>query len=162
MSNHSKQMQRLVTQYRAAGEPWPAASRDMAEWAIARGLWKLDRAALAAAAREAAVRSCAEDLSRAMREEYMTDRRGRRVRVKHPVTTRRGTEQYVIWDDIRTAPRAHMEVAFQQRRVQIVGDCRQLKADVDSYNESRPAEPPIQLIFDFTRDLEELEGDAAA
>ena len=50
-----------------------------------------------------------------------------------------------------------MEVAFQQRRQQIVGDCRQLKTDVDSYNENGDLSQPIQMIFDFTEDLAELE-----
>jgi hypothetical protein len=51
-----------------------------------------------------------------------------------------------------------MERAFAQRRKQILGDCRQLKADVDSYNENRRPEEPIQVIFDFTVDLAELEA----
>jgi len=50
-----------------------------------------------------------------------------------------------------------MEVAFQQRRNQIVADCLQLKKDVDSYNENRQPVSPIQMIFDFTEDLTELE-----
>jgi hypothetical protein len=48
-------------------------------------------------------------------------------------------------------------MAFQQRRQQIVGDCRQLKVDCDSYNENNIPAEPIQIIFDFTTDLEELE-----
>jgi len=48
-----------------------------------------------------------------------------------------------------------MELAFRQRRIQIVGDCRQLKNDVDSYNESHEKVPPIPMLFDFTDDLEE-------
>jgi hypothetical protein len=50
-----------------------------------------------------------------------------------------------------------MGIAFQQRRQQIVGDCRQLKSDVDSYNENRNPSSPIQMVFDFTLDLVELE-----
>jgi hypothetical protein len=49
-----------------------------------------------------------------------------------------------------------MELAFAQRRQQIVGDCRQLKTDVDSYNDRHPSERAIQLVFDFTNDLAEL------
>ena len=30
----------------------------------------------------------------------------------------------MLWADVRTAPKRHMEIAFQQRRQQIVGDCR--------------------------------------
>lgn len=80
-----------------------------------------------------------------MREEYITDRRGRRVRAKHPVRTRRGGEQITLWDDIRTAARPHMEMAFQQRRNQIVGECRQLKTDVDSSLLLRPGRNPFNL-----------------
>jgi len=51
-----------------------------------------------------------------------------------------------------------MAIAFQQRRQQIVGDCRQLKTDVDSYNENRNDGVPINLVLDFTQDVEELEA----
>ena len=50
-----------------------------------------------------------------------------------------------------------MEAAFQQRRQQIVSDCRQLKIDVDSYNENHNSGRLIQMVFDFTLDLAELE-----
>ncbi len=51
-----------------------------------------------------------------------------------------------------------MEIAFQQRRQQIVGDCRQLKTDADSFNDNSNPGSPIQMIFDFTDDLAELEA----
>jgi len=101
---------------------------------------------------------CAEQLSRAMREEYIQDPQGRMVRAKHAARVERDGEQLVLWDDIRTADRRHMEIAFKQRRHQIVGDCHQLKIDVDSYNDNGNTEAPIQLIFDFTDDLAELEA----
>ena len=148
MATYTKQMQQLVAQYRLSGEPWPAASRTIADWAIGRGLWELPESALRT--------RCAEDISRAMREEYMTDPQGRRVRVKHPATVTVGGEQMVLWDDIRTASRRHMRISFQQRRRQIVDDCKQLKMDVDSYNDRNPDETPIQMVFDFTMDLAEL------
>ena len=50
-----------------------------------------------------------------------------------------------------------MAAAFQQRRQQVVSDCRQLKVDVDSYNQNQNDGKPIQMIFDFTLDLAELE-----
>ncbi|MCV0424682.1 MAG: hypothetical protein K5905_04360 [Roseibium sp.] len=150
MANYSKQMQKIVSEYRVAGQPWPASSKAIAAWAISTDRWQLGE--------EAAVKKCAEDISRAMREEYTTDPKGRRVRLKHSATVLKGGEQYVLWDDIRTAPRSHMQMAFQQRRNQIFGDCKQLKADVDSYNDSHLAETPIQMIFDFTLDLEEEEA----
>jgi hypothetical protein len=39
----------------------------------------------------------------------------------------------------------------------VLGDCRQLKTDVDSYNQNYSAATPIQMVFDFTDDLAELE-----
>jgi hypothetical protein len=49
-----------------------------------------------------------------------------------------------------------MELAFQQRRQRIVGDCRQLKIDIDSYNANYNASgEPIQIVLDFTDDVTE-------
>ena len=50
-----------------------------------------------------------------------------------------------------------MEVAFTQRREQIVGDCHQLKTDVDVYNDMKKEKPPIQLELNFTDDVAERE-----
>jgi len=61
----------------------------------------------------------------------------------------------MLWDDIRIAPREFMERAFQLRRRQIVGDCKQLKTDVDSFNDNHPEEAPIQLLLDFGDDVAE-------
>ena len=96
-----------------------------------------------------------------MREEYITDKKGRRVRAKHAVTINRDGKQLTLWEDMRTASRRHMDLAFRQRRHQILGDCRQLKADVDSYNEALNPGEPIQIVFDFALDLEEMELAAA-
>jgi hypothetical protein len=71
-----KQMQRIVQDYRDAGQPWPTSSKNMADWAILTGRWEMPVAAIR--------RRCADDIASAMREEYMTDAKGRRVRVLHP------------------------------------------------------------------------------
>lgn len=153
-ASYSAQMQAIVREYRLAGRAWPASSRTIAAWAITTKRWELTESA--------AVGKCAEDLSRAMREEMMTDLRGRRVRTKHPVMIRNEGEQTAFWDDIRTAPRRHMEMSFAQRRNQIVGDCRQLHVDVDSYNDAHSREDPIQIVLDFTNDVAELEASRVA
>ena len=148
---YTEQLQRIVNQYVAAGRPWPATSREVARWALDTGAWQPQPADL--------VNQCADQLSRAMREEYTVDPQGRTVRSKHAARVPDGEgHQMTLWADIRTASPAHMEVAFQQRRQQIVGDCRQLKADVDSFNEN--AKPPtcLQLVLDFTHDVAELEA----
>lgn len=142
---YSKQLQGLVTKYIEAGEIWPATSHEIAAWSLKNRLWAPQKGEV--------INICAEQLSRAMREEYIVDRQGRKVRAKHAARNKQG----VFWDDIRTASREHMQVALQQRRRQIVGDCHQLKLDVDSYNENKNDGTPIQMVFDFTIDLIEME-----
>ena len=76
-------------------------------------------------------------------------------RTKHVATYARNGKQYALWADIRVASRDHMERSFQQRRHGIVGDCRQLKEDVDSYNQNQNKGEVIQLVLDFTDDMAE-------
>jgi hypothetical protein len=66
-------------------------------------------------------------------------------------------EQGWLWDDMRTAPHQFLQMAFQQRRQDIVADCHRLKTDVDSYNDNRNPIEPIQLNLNFTNDVLELE-----
>ena len=58
--------------------------------------------------------------------------------------------------DDPNAPHSHFQKSFAQRRQQIVGDCLQLKTDVDVYNDKVRA-APIQIPLDFTLDVEELQ-----
>ncbi|MGB6874206.1 MAG: hypothetical protein WBE46_08800 [Dehalococcoidia bacterium] len=145
--NLNEQLQHIVNRYIEAGGEWPATTREIAFWAINNKLWEPQRGKI--------IDICAEQLAHALREEYVTDPQGRKVRAKHAARIS-GTQQ-VLWDDIRTASREHMQAALQQRRQQIVGDCRQLKLDVDSYNENKNDGKPIQLILDFTLDIAEAE-----
>lgn len=144
--SYSEQLQRIVQEYRDAGQSWPATPNEMAAWAIEQEKWSPQRIDL--------VKQCARQISQAMREEYITDPQGRSVRAKHC----RRVEQTTFWDDIRTADREHMEVSFTQRRHHIFGECRQLRTDVCSYNENVCQDDPIQMSFDFTRDLEEADA----
>ncbi len=147
---YGEHMQQIVSRYVGAGQPWPATSRQIARWAIREGLWEPQPSSLVA--------QCATELARAMREEYTVDPQGRAVRTKHAATVLRDGVQLTLWADIRTADREHMRIAFQQRRQQILGDCRQLKLDADSYNENvGTTQAPIQIVFDFRDDLAEDE-----
>lgn len=150
MATYRQQMKKIIEEYRLTDEPWPVSAKAIADWAIRTGRWELPAAAVR--------KRCAEDIASAMREEYMTDRKGRRVRLLHPAPLLGSPDQSPIWDDIRTAPRSHMEMSFQHRRGGIVGDCRQFKVDVDSYNDAHSTAEPIEIVFDFTMDLAELEA----
>lgn len=147
LRNYRDQLRKIASEYQTQGQKWPATSRQIAEWAIRAGRWRPQPADL--------ISRCASEISSAMREEYYTDPQGRSVRTKHAARVMRNGEQIVLWDDIRTAPRTHMASALQQRRNQVLGDCRQLNKDIDSFNENRLEERPIQMSFNFDLDLEE-------
>ena len=154
---YNEALQEIVERYREAGEPWPTDRRTIAAWAVQNGLWEPSR--------KSVVAQLASDLGRAMRDEYFTDPQGRRVRRKHArrIETQLPSGEYkqaTIWDDITSASPEHMHMSLQQRRRMILGDCHQLKIDVESYNENYNPAPdqPIQLSWDFTFDLIEMEN----
>lgn len=148
----AKEIQHITDLYTESGGEWPATARHIAEWAINKGLWRPQPFS--------PIDILAEQIARGMRDEYFPDGRGRMVRAKHVARVEQNNEQVQLWADIRTASRRHMESAFMNRRDQIVGDCRQLKIDVDWYNGHANPEPnrPIQMEFDFTYDLREIEA----
>lgn len=55
-----------------------------------------------------------------------------------------------------------MQLSFQQHRRKIAGECRQLKTDLDSYNDAHLDEKPVQISFNFEMDILELEAANAA
>lgn len=105
---------------------------------------------------------CANDLGEAMAEMYIVDTKGRRVRQMHAAPIKRQGVLFTEWDDIRTASRQHMHLSTQNKRRTIVGECRQMKVDLDSYNEAHPNQEAIQISFDFTMDIAEYEAALAA
>lgn len=151
--SYTRLIQDLVAKYREAGQPWPAAKRTIADWAVRTRAWQPQPSKL--------IDQCADEIARAMREEYFTDPQGRRVRAKHASKFVQDGQQATLWGDIRSEDRRFFAVAFQQRRQQILGECQQLKTDVDSFNENRNPGEAIQIVFDFTVDLAELEAERA-
>ncbi len=153
MSDKSNErMRQLVNRYRAAGQPWPAEAHAIAEWAVRSSSWTPEHYSI--------VSHLADQMARAMRETYETDPQGRRVRALHVARVTRDGRQTSLWVGMhdKEVPGHHrlMTAAFQQRRQQIVGDCQQLKTDVDSYNENDNPGKQFCIVFDFTADLEEL------
>ena len=149
MASFHEQMLHIVDEYRAAGKPWPATSRQLAAFALEAKLYEPHRGRL--------LSIVAEEFSRAMREQYIKDPQGRSVRAKHVARLTVEGVQKPLWDSIDTAEPEFMQAAFQQRRHQIVGDCKQLKTDKDSYNQNWNSASDIQISFNFELDLEELE-----
>jgi hypothetical protein len=145
-----EQNQKIIAKYRALGKPWPATAVQIAHWAIGEKLWDIHPSKV--------VRQCAEQIAEAMREDYIDDPQGRRVRVKHAAPYDVQGKLEFRWDDMRTAPHVHMEISFAHTRQQVVSQCHQLKLAIDSYNENwNKTGKPIQGYFDFRDDLIELE-----
>jgi hypothetical protein len=144
----SDQMMEIAQLYIEAGGEEPIDLDKLANFAIDKGYWQKGNLA------SLRVQLCKREFSKAFRDQHHSDPQGRQVRTWHAAVNKSG-EQGTFWGDIRSAPEEHMEVAFQQRRSQIVGDCTQLKTDVDSWNDNNTHGGSFQLILDFTDDAEE-------
>jgi hypothetical protein len=153
-STYSEQMLAIHRQYLAAGGTTPVRLDELYDYAKQAGLWSPPPSD--------ARKRFRQDMARALREDYFVDGAGRTVRRQHAIKVKEMNDegkmvQKSLWDDIDTGPREHIAAAVQLRRKQIVGDCKQLKNDADHFNDERPKEKPIVLLFDFTDDLIELD-----
>lgn len=143
----NEQLQRIWRKFEAEKGHIPATAREAVEWGVRNGLVELPEVD--------PYSILAEEMAKALREEYRTDSKGRRYRVNHAVRITKSGAQYTFWAVMGFAPREHMARAFTQRREQIVGDCLQLKIDVDAYNDMNKDQPPLPLVLDFTDDVAE-------
>jgi hypothetical protein len=150
MSKYNSDLQRAWHEYESAHGAVPATTREAVQWAVKNGLIELRETDPFA--------KLAEDMAKALREEYAVDAKGRRYRVNHAVRVTKAGVQYTFWAMLKDAPRSHMQKAFIQRREQIVGDCVQLSTDVEVYNEMNSEQPPIPMLFDFRDDVAERRG----
>jgi hypothetical protein len=147
LATYNEQLQRIWHDYEREHGNIPATAREAVKWGVSRGMVE--------APAPDPYDKLAEDMARALREEYGTDSLGRRYRKNHAVRILKSGVQYTMWATLETAPRNHMQKAFIQRRMQIVDDCAQLDTDVLVYNDLNKTEEPIQMYFDFRDDVEE-------
>jgi hypothetical protein len=152
MTAYANQIKAYVEQYQSeVGADGLLDPHAVAAWAYKKGLVKPNLRTV--------IDAIASDISQVFREEYRTDQNGQRYRAKHAVRTKQGNKTMSLWADMddERAPRSHFVRSFAQRRQQIVGDCFQLKTDVDVYNGKSAEQEPIQVVLDFTYDVEELQ-----
>lgn len=152
MSAYANQIKAYIERYRAeVGGDSLLDPHEVAAWAYHRGLHKPSVRTI--------VDVIAADISQAFREDYRTDKNGQRYRAMHAVRSKKGNRTMSLWADMddERAPRSHFVKSFAQRRQQVVGDCYQLKTDVDVYNNKHSDQAPIQMHLDFTLDVEELQ-----
>jgi hypothetical protein len=136
-----EQLLRIKNKYREAHGCEPASAREMADWAVAEGMYKLRPYAAEA--------QLAAELADAMRVEYITDDHGRRVRVNHAIPKAQGS----LWDEIRTISRPDMKLSVAQKRIGIAGEAKQIQRDLNYFNELHADEAPLQASFNFNEDL---------
>ena len=151
---YNEQLQKIWHAYEEEHGFLPARARDAVIWGAQKGMIEVPE--------PDPFDKLAEDMARALREEYATDSQGRRYRKNHAVRVTKGGVQHTFWAILGTAPHDHMRKAFIQRREQIVGDCFQLATDVEVYNDQNKDRPPIQMLFDFRDDVEERRFGRAA
>ena len=152
MSGYSTAVREYIERYRAeTGHEGLLDPHAVAEFAYRHGLHKPNVRTI--------IDAIASDIAQVFREEYRTDRLGRRYRAKHACTFKRGTQTLALWGDMDdpNVPHEHFVKSFAQRRNQIANDCVQLATDVDVYNDKRVPAEPIQVPFDFTYDVMELQ-----
>lgn len=152
MSAYANQVKSYIERYRAeTGGDGLLDPHEVAAWAYTRGLHKPSIRTV--------VDAIAADIAQVFRENYRTDQHGQRYRAMHAVREKKGDKTMSLWADMddERAPRSHFVKSFSQRRQQVVGDCLQLKTDVDVYNDKNAFQPPIQLHLNFTLDVEELQ-----
>lgn len=152
MPAYSTAIKDYVTRYRReVGDDGLIDPHAVAGWAYKNGLHKPNVKTI--------IDIIAADIAQVFREEYRIDKHGRRYRAKHAAATKVGNQTLSLWGDMDdpNAPHEHFVRSFGQRRQQIVGDCHQLKTDANVYNDSRKPEEPINLVLNFTLDVEELQ-----
>jgi hypothetical protein len=151
MATKQEKLQQAWHRYDGDQEHQPTSARQAVEWGVAEGLLELPHID--------PYDVLAGDMADALRAEIQVDDKGRRYRVNHAVRITKSGVQYTFWGALGFAPHSHMEKAFAQRRDQIVGDCVQLKTDVDVYNDmNRDKQPEIQLVLDFADDVAERQA----
>ena len=132
---------------------------DVARWAIATHRYE--------EAPPTPLQRCKKELTRAIRDEYIEDEKGREARLMHAVPKTVGGQQVWEWGRIYDIPPARMRVSLQHRRRATLADCRQHKIDTESYNDYNEYGAQLPLFdYNFNLDLEEErlaeEGDQQA
>jgi len=137
----------IVRKFEEEHDRKPFDLHEVYAWAISKGLWHPPL--------DLAERKFVEEVSGDLREEYITDEYGNRVRYYHAVTHGR---QGSLWANLDTGTKDHLLSGFLQRRKGSLGDCRQLKMDIDYCNRNRFSTDKIQMSFNFDADLAEEEA----
>jgi hypothetical protein len=145
----NEQLQSMIQLYKSETGNKTVDMEHVADWAIRRGA-TLPKPK---SARDLLVAQLAD----AARAEYRQDSKtGLSYRANHALrSTKSDGKQFTLWVDIEDATRPQMLWSLSNRRQQMVGDAVHLKIDEMIWNDRHPSDEAIQLIMDFTDDVEE-------
>lgn len=156
--NNLLQNQWVIEQYENAGMPTPATSREIATWALQKGLLKPKERDI--------IGEVADEITRAQKEVYRIDDKGRRYRAKHAVRSNIAGVAFSRWGDIDKDPPEFIQKSLHQKRRHIAGENYWLKVDTDHFNEKYAGtEYQMELDLNYTNDVLErqlLEGNGNA
>lgn len=148
-------MQRTIQLYREQTGKTEVTMKEVADYAVKNMGMKVPPPV-------SGIDRLAREFSQAAREEVKHDAQtGNPYRVNHVISIKQGEEQLHLWVDIDQAPRGHMLKSLVMRREQMVADGLQLTYDADHWNNVNPKELPIQMVLDFTEDIEERKSTPA-
>jgi hypothetical protein len=143
----AEMLQQLWRDFEREHDHLAVSAREVVDWAVAKHALELPHVD----PRDV----LATQMARALREEYEFNSAGQRYRVNHAVRITKDGVQHTIWGVLGHADHEHMQMAFSQRRDQVIGDLVQLQVDVNAYTRLVPHQPPIQLALDFSQDVAE-------
>ncbi|TDA65518.1 MAG: hypothetical protein D9V45_07945 [Chloroflexi bacterium] len=147
MATKRKQMQNLIRYYKDQTGKTEVDMREVAKFALSSG-WQMPKP-------KDPLDRLAAEFSQAARDEIRHDQiTGRPYRANHAIPITQGKIQYHLWVDIDEAPRKHIYKSLIMRREQMVGDGVSLTLDAQHWNNVNPEKEPIQMLLDFTDDVE--------
>lgn len=145
----NEQLQALIQLFKTETGKKTVDMEDVADWAMKRGA-TLPKPKTA---KELFMAQLSDAARAEMRQDAQT---GLSYRANHALRIRRDDgRQYTLWVDLEDATRPQMLWTLSSRRQQMVADGVHMKSDEMIWNNRNPDEMPIQLIMDFTDDIEE-------
>jgi hypothetical protein len=149
LGTYKENMLRIWGRYQKEVSAKPTDLRKIAAWAIKKRLWAPRPVDVSA--------SFAREMADILREQVRIDQDGREYRafISAKAKDKRGLPLFK-WADIDMAPRSHVEKGIQRERRSIAADCFALAMKRDHYNAMHPKEEPLQVVFNFEEDIEEL------
>jgi hypothetical protein len=149
MGTFQDQMLAIYNDYLKEHNVQSATIQEIYPWAVENGRWEPQPSTVR--------RQFSQQMADALREHFIVDPQGERVRAKHAIVSRIDDDLFSEWFDMRNCTRDKMETSVRQKRRGITGELLQVKKSVDSYNRNWNDGEQIRLILDFSADIAEVE-----